>query len=316
MQKNMIIAVGSGGLSAVASMAFLSGTPGALFLVYLSTLPIFLIAFSMGPIAATTAGLGGMAIAGLLGGIMTAGTYALLHALPALLVSRQSMLQRSTANGKTSWYPVGNALSILAILSAGMLALAGFYLAGSVGNLHETVGLHLADAFAIMLPGLGETERFAMVDMLASIFPGAMGSSWVLMIAVNAILAQTILVRMGKNLRPTPAFSDLVLPHWATWPLIATAVFALLVPGETRYLAQNVAMVLVVPYFFLGLSVVHWTMSRVRHTTILLSVFYLILFLSGWALLLVAAVGLIEQWAGIRNRFVNVADDHTTDLDA
>ncbi|NQV43403.1 MAG: DUF2232 domain-containing protein [Rhodospirillales bacterium] len=303
MQKNMIIAVGGGGLSAAASMAFLAGTPGALFFAYLATLPIFLVGFSMGPVAATVAGLGGFVMAGLLGGALAAGMYGLVHALPAWLVSRQSLLQTSTPDGKTVWYPVGSILGSLSLFCAGLMGATGLFIMGNTDSLHGLVSEYLSEAFSFIAPAMTSVELGNVIEMLVSIFPGAMGASWILMLVVNALVAQRGLVRMGRNLRPSPRLKDLVLPQWLAWPMIGMAVLGLLASGDIRYIAQNTAIVLAVPYFFLGLSVVHWAVRRVTFAGPLLVAFYLALFVSGWALLAVAAVGMAEQWAGLRSRF-------------
>ncbi len=310
MQKNMIIAVGSGGLSAAASMVFFTGTPGAFLFAYLATLPLFLIGLSMGPVAATAAGLGGFLFAGLLGGFIAAGVYGLVHAVPAWLVSRQSLLQTVTPNGKTDWYPIGNILGSLALFCAGFILALGMFLMGSVDSLSGMVSGYLSDAFSFMAPSLTAVELETVISMLVSIFPGAMGASWVLMLVINALLAQLVLVRMGRNLRPSPSFKDLTLPQWMAYPMIFMAAVGLLASGDVRYIAQNTAIVLAVPYFFLGVSVAHWAVRRVSFAVPLLVCFYLAMLVSGWVLLLVAALGMAEQWAGIRNRFSTDQNDH------
>lgn len=312
MQKNMIIAVGGGGLSAAASIAFLVGTPGALIFAYLATLPIFLISFSLGPVAATAAGVSGFVIAGLLGGALAAGIYGLIHALPAWLIARQSLLQTQSPDGRTMWYPVGSILGSLSLFCAGFMAGVGLFLMGSVDSLPGLVGAYLNDAFGFMAPAMNSADLTGMVDMLVTMFPGAMGASWVLMLVVNALLAQSVLVRMGNNIRPSPRFTNLALPQWLAWPMVIMAAIGLLASGDIRYIAQNTAIVLAVPYFFLGLSVIHWAVRRLTFATPLLVGLYLVLLISGWALLFVAALGMAEQWTGLRKRFSTNDHDQTT----
>jgi uncharacterized protein YybS (DUF2232 family) len=317
MQKNMLIAVGSGGLSAVASLAFLSGMPGGLLFVYLATLPIFIVAFSMGSTAASVAAVSGIVMAGLVGGALTAAAFGLFHALPAWFVSRQSLsVQKSLDRNNDEslvWYPVGSVLSILTLLCAALMVIGALaFTSNSVDTIEQSIAQSLFETFAIMMPNQGDAEMLAMVDTLASIFPGAMGGSWVLMTVVNAVLAQNIVTRMGRNIRPTPRFMHMELPHWAAWPLIITAVMALIMSGEARYMAQNVTMILATPFFFLGLSVIHWAVRRISFSTALLTVFYLIMIVSGWALMLVAALGMIEQWAGVRSRFNDKTNNDLT----
>lgn len=317
MQKNMLIAIGGGGLSAVASMAFLSGAPGALFLVYVATLPLFLVAFSAGTLAVAIAGISGVVLSGLAGGIFTSSAYGIFHALPAWLVSRQSLLRQTPTSQEVKWNPIGNVLSVLVLACAGLLTIAAFYAAGETGgDFSGAVTQNLYDALTAMLPGIGDAERMNMVDLIAPIFFGAMGGSWVLMTALNAVIAQGILVKMGKNIRPTPKFSMMTLPNWLSLPLIGVAILSLITQGDVRYIAQSIIIVLATPYFLLGLSVAHWAVRRISFGGAVLAGFYLMMVLSGWAMIVIAGVGMIEQWAGIRNKFNQNSTNVTTDIDA
>jgi hypothetical protein len=56
---------------------------------------------------------------------------------------------------------------------------------------------------------------------------------------------------------PTPNWSALTLPEWMSWPLVGTAVVALVSSGDVAYLAHNLVLIFAAPYFFLGLAVVH-----------------------------------------------------------
>ena len=72
---------------------------------------------------------------------------------------------------------------------------------------------------------------------------------------------------------------------------------------DLGYLGRNIAMVFAVPYFLGGLAVVHGLVREVAFSGVLLGTFYLVVIISGWALVVVAGVGIIEQWAGLRSRF-------------
>ena len=61
-------------------------------------------------------------------------------------------------------------------------------------------------------------------------------------------------------------------------------------------------MVFATPYFLLGLAVVHSLARRVSYTGPLLVVFYLVIVVSLWATLVVAGIGVVEQWYGLRGR--------------
>jgi hypothetical protein len=316
MQKNMLIAVGGGSLSAVASMAFFNGTPGALLFVYMATLPLFLVTLSLGATAGMVACAAGLFVAFLMGGIFNAGSFGLLHAFPAWLVSKNCLVQTDNPDGSKAWTPVGQVLGLLAMACGGIVLLTGFYVAGLDGGIQGTIRTHLDEVFSVMALDLGDDAIGDLVAMLVSLFPGAMGAAWFMMTIVNALAAQSVLVRSGKNIRPTPDFKTFALPHWVAIPMLIAGVISLVSTGDVRYMAQNMTMILAIPYFFLGLAVAHWAIGHLRDFRIPLFIgFYIILVASGWALMLVTALGMLEQWAGLRNRFSRDERNSSNNLD-
>ncbi|MCH8237622.1 MAG: DUF2232 domain-containing protein [Proteobacteria bacterium] len=302
MSKETLIAIGAGVLSAISAMTLFGRTPGALIFVYLASLPLFMAGLSAGPRAATIGGAVGFMVAGLLGGSMAAGVFGLMQALPAWLVVRQSMLQRPAGapGGQPKRYPAGHTLCWLTILAGTLLAVAAVASLSDDRTFSTVVTSNLDHVFKAIAPELDEVQRTSIVGVMTPMFPGAVGVSWVLMTIVNATLAQGILVRMGHNLRPSPAYAGLELPQWMSWPLLGSAALALLGSGEIEYTGRNLAMVMAVPYFFLGLTVIHTWARRLAFTGLILASFYLVLLLSGWMTLVVAGLGMLEQWRGLR----------------
>ena len=315
MPREALIVIIGGLFSAFAAMAFLGGSALSLMLVYLAPIPLLLVGLGLGPRAATmTAGVGFLAT-GIFGGVLAAGIYGLVHALPAWTVARLVMLQRQRENGGgngtepgketgAEWYPLGPALAALALLSGGLILLADLN-AGESG-LDGMLNAHLGEAFQVMLPALDEAGRERVIDTIIPFFPGVVGASWVIMTVANAAIAQGMLVRMGWNLRPSPAYAELELPHWVSWPLGVSAAAALI--GSMMgmeglgYIGRNITMVFAIPYFFLGLAVIHTLARRVTFASAVLVMLYLVVLMSGWAAVVVAGVGVTEQWIGLRDR--------------
>lgn len=320
MQRNVLIAVGSGGVSALASVAFLGGVPGGIIFVYVASLPLFLVGLSGGPIMAGIASFSGIIASAILGGIFAAVIYAVAHGFPAWLVNRQALLREVVDNdgkavglstqGTGDWYPLGNIAATLFLFGAAMMVVSGHTLAGNVdGGLSALVRDHLTTTMQIMAPNVDESLRTLMVETLHPLFPGAMAASWIGMVAINALVAQAILRRSDRNLRPQAGTGTFDLPHWAAWPLIAAAAVALVSDGEISYYARNAAIVLATPYFLLGVVVVHGVTRRLSFRPVALLAFYLMLLISTWALVIVAALGMLEQWAELRLRFASTDDE-------
>lgn len=321
MPKETLIAIGAGVLSAILATAFLSRAPGALFFVYLASLPLFMAGLSLGPKAGMVSSAVGFMTAGLVGGGLSAGLFGLMQALPAWMIVRQMLLQRPAGVGPgpgsgpggqgaaIEWYPLGDMLCWLTMLAAGMLMLMAVAAAAGENGLSALVALNLDQILQSIAPDMDPGRLEPMVGIMAPLFPGAAGVSWLLMIIVNVSLAQGLLVKLGHNLRPSPAYGNLQLPHWMSWPLVGSAALALLGTGEMEYTGRNLAMILAVPYFFLGLTVVHAWAHRVSFTGTALFFFYLMLVIWGWAALMVAGIGVIEQWTGLSRRMAGVDEN-------
>ena len=324
MPRDVLIAIGGGLMSAVAAVAFFGGSAFSLLFVYFASVPLLMVGLGLGPKAVTIAAGAGICATGIVGGLIPAGIFGLIQALPAWIVSRLAMLRFSTAeseienaenrdDGKsTNWYSPGLALSVLALLAS--MIIVGAAVTAGEGGMKGMVEAYLAKAFDFMTSTMGDQGKDRMVTTLALFFPGVIGASWVTMIAVNAVVAQGVLARMGRNLRPTPAYSGIDLPLWYSWTIVVAAAVALigniLGAEELGYAAYNVAIVAAVPYFFLGLAVIHTLARRVASPGLVLVGVYGVIIVSMWAAVVVAGVGIAEQWVGLRDRQNDDEDGH------
>ena len=94
----------------------------------------------------------------------------------------------------------------------------------------------------------------------------------------------------------------------------AALLGVLLGAPELKYIGRNLAMILAVPYIFLGLAVVHALARRLSFPGTFLAVFYIVLVYfvlgnSGWLVVVLAAVGMIEDWTGLRVRLAEREDN-------
>jgi hypothetical protein len=303
MSKQVLIALAAGAASALASLSIATGSVLALLMMYAAPLPLFLAGLSQGPRSVALAVASGFAVTGLVGGTPAAALFGLVHGIPAWLVVRQLLAYRMAPGGAVEWPAAGAVIALLATMAAGTLAGAATALSGD-GGLETTVSNVLDQAFrALALP---DPLREGWLSILVPLFPGFAGASWVVMTVLNAILAQGILARQGKALRPTPAFTTLAMPDWASWGLLGAAGLVVAASGmdlaELRYAGRNIALVMMVPFFFLGLAVVHSMARQTLNGTMLLAAFYLLVLVFDGAKLLVAGIGVVEHWVGLRRR--------------
>jgi uncharacterized membrane protein len=82
--------------------------------------------------------------------------------------------------------------------------------------------------------------------------------------------------------------------------IAAAGVFALAGEGTSAYAARNLVAILLVPYFFSGLGVIHALMRRVANSILPLVLFYIFLLFLGWPIFMIAGLGLIDHWMGLR----------------
>jgi hypothetical protein len=303
MLKAGVIALGGGGLSAAASVAALFGASGGVVFAYLAPLPLLLVGLGLGSGATAIATATGILAVAVLGGVPAAGVYGGMHAFPSWLIVHQ-MLSQKPAGGVPSSRSVGSILCWLAVVGgviATVTAVVGRGEAGIEGSVRDL----LAGAASMAAPDLADVDRDTFVGYMAPLFIGVSGITWMLMLVVNGVLAQAVLARRGWNLVPTPKWSELTLPEWMTWPLVGTAVVALVSSGDMEYLAHNLVLIFAAPYFFLGLAVVHSLAQLAPRRGFVLTAFYVTLGLFlAFAGAAVVGLGVIEQWAGVRRRFV------------
>jgi len=306
MSSSLLLVAGGGGASALLFLSLLVGGTGALIFAYLAPLPLLLLGLGPGFVAAALGGVTAAAAVSVVGNVIAGIAFALANMAPALLVARQALLARRRSDGEVEWYPPGNLVLVLAgygvVLILGAAILAGGEDGGLEGLVRGAVMGTLDSIAGFAEDGEPDAVR-ALGDMLVPVFPALVVVSWLLMTVANAALAQGLLMRFGRNRRPPMRMSEVALPGWTPAALAATGVLAVLADGTLGYVATNAALVLLVPFFFAGLGVVHAFAETRPGRAMLLVLFYLFAFvLFQWVVPLVVGLGLIEHWAGLRAR--------------
>lgn len=291
------------------SLSFMAGSAFGVVLGYVAPLPLFLIGLGLGTAYGAVGGISGGILAGLLGvlvtstsGMLTAAGFLLVNAVPAWLAVRQVLQSQAAPDGSIRWRSPGWALAGIAVFGTVCLVAIAFLTWGEGADLGAEVAAYLDQILRIMAPNLSEDQVGMLVRTVAPLFPGLVIAWWVVMLAANGVIAQSVLVRMGRNVRPSERLQDLRLPDWLSWLFVAAAAVALVAGGDVDYVARNALAVLAVPFLFLGLAVVHVLARRTPYPVPILVIFYFILVVSGWAAFGVAGIGMIEQWAGVRRR--------------
>ncbi|MBB4285807.1 DUF2232 domain-containing protein [Roseospira goensis] len=325
MPQTVLIALAAGiaGALLYAAMLALGPVAGAIPW-FLSPVPLLLAGFTLGRAGGFVAcGVGALAfgLVSLSGG---AGTlYLLSDALPAALVVAWALrpapgLTNPAPARSRAWMPAGTILARLALLPPlGMVVLALLapsHADGLQGLLREQIGAGLdrmlAEAGSGAMPALDGATRGAVLDSAVQFLPGGMAMSWLFRIVVAAVLAQALAQRLGRAVRPSPAYGALELPAWYGAVFAAVVLASVVLAGDAGYVAWSAALGLSLPFLLLGFKLVHQVARRTPQPTLVLVVFYIV-FLSVSAVAIVAMVlaGLVEYAATLRRRAAGRASE-------
>jgi hypothetical protein len=303
MPQTLGLAVLAGVVSSALFLCLLTGVPGMVLLAYFVQLPLLLAGLAMGLTASMVAVAGALLINGVIAGAVATMIYGVIQALPALIVVRQALLARQDGQN-VEWYPPGLLLAQLTCVAGLGIGLAFLLLLDHPGGLQGAIEAFLASALVEMGALEAEAVPSAELGPWMFLFPGLMATSWLVMVVLNAVLAQALAVRLGWNRRPSPDLTRLELPSWL-WPALGAAgLVALLGEHGWGFLGRSLLIVFVVPYVFLGLAVIHTLVRRWSHPGWLLAAVYGALVLLGWPILAVLLLGFVEDWAHLRRRLV------------
>lgn len=305
MAKDMAIAAGGGIASAALYLTVMAETPVALFLAYLALLPLFVIGLGWGTWAAAIAAMTAVAVVAVAASPKTGLVFALAYGVSAVLMVRLALRARREADGAVAWYPVGSLVAWIAIYACGSFTLLA--LLGGDAEVNASIA-QLEELFSSVIPGEQQPQTATLIRTIAGYFPAIMITSWLIMTLVNAILAQVVLERSGHNLRPRPQGTTIALPEWYAAVTAGAAALALIAPhmdlAAVGFAARNSALALLVPYFLVGLAVVHvWARRRPARVMILMGFYLLVMVFGGFGMLAVAGLGFMEQWLDLRRRF-------------
>ena len=295
------LAIGGGVLSGLLFLSTLGG-PTLIMLQYLSQLPLFAVGLGLGLGPAIIAGVVASAIPLAVDGPRGL-IFVFAHAIPVVVLVRQALLNRPGASGVAEWYPPGPMVVFLSAYAAGAVVLGSLLLSGHDGGMSGAV-VELFEQTLEVLNGetLDPISR-ETVAAYAFVLPAMIGVSWLIMVAVNGVLAQSLLVNFGRALRPTPAFAALRLPYWPAYAVGGAAVLWLIAgPGNIGFAAAAVLIVMLAPFFIQGLTVVHVAARRIPARLIVLIFFYMFMLFLLWPMIVVAVLGLLEQWLRLRRR--------------
>lgn len=304
-QLAIAIAVGAGAVSALLHLSTQWSLLGALILTLFTPLPLLMAGLSLGLAGALIAVGAAVAAVLLAGDGLRALIFLVADGAPALFLVRQALLSRAGPDGGVEWYPPGLLLAWLTVYGALVFALLALFMGAGPGSLQAAISDYV-DGFREIIAQRSRSDAEGLEGLMATIkavFPFLGVTWWLIVMIGNAVLAQKLVVRLERQLRPTPDLRATELPRWLTLGAVAATFVALLGSGWLGFVATNVALILFVPFFLTGLAVVHAISAGWPGRAAILFAIYLLFFLFGWPVLVVAGLGVLDQVTGLRHRF-------------
>ncbi len=312
MPREALIAIAAGLASALLHLSTEWSLLGALVFALAAPMPLFAAGLGRGLNAGLVAAGVATALIAAVAGLPGAGLFAASDALPVLLLVRFALLNRPLhvdggPEGGTEWYPPGLLLAWLSLYCAAAFAVLAVVMGSGPGGLQTGISNYVDGFRQALMAGTGDgtaanpaVER--MFATLERVFPFLVVTWWIVIVVANGVAAQKFLVRTGHAMRPSPDLTATALPGWMFPAVVAAAAVALVGSGWLGFMATNIALILCVPYFLTGLAVLHAISARWNGRTAILIAVYLLLLLFGWPLLVVTGLGMVEHWAGLRQR--------------
>jgi len=320
--KNIIWSIVAGLLGGAVFSMMMKGGLLAMIGVCLSPLPIIMAGLSTGFIGATIASAAGL----LLLSILTFGEATIIYfawdIAPSLLLVYLALKHRTQGKG-TVWYPLGYTLSWLSLLTAGIALLTILAIIAALDNaIASTVSNTAVQAAAaptldietglkaLLLKAVSETlssqidaaSAMAAIEKIVPIFMTMLATTWFLRIVFVAYIAEYILLKKKKALRPKPSYTEIYVQNWALGLVVVGAAIGYLASGNIGYISASLAACMAIPFCALGLSRIHLWAEQTKFAGVLLLIFYTLLtlaFILGFGAIeifvLLAAIGLYEQ---------------------
>ncbi|MBV8061303.1 MAG: DUF2232 domain-containing protein [Alphaproteobacteria bacterium] len=307
--KHLVAAILAGAVSASLLVVALSHAETAIFFVaYIVSIPLYMAAMGIGALGGLIASFSGMASLLATQPLNIPFIYAFSYAVPATIVGALVMFTRK---------PRGETIPVVGLSEGHLLTAITVYpclvFVTVVGLTMSHPGGLLAlttEAFHAITDQLGShfsadqvTLLKSILDRLALVTPALAAYAWIIVNIMAVGLAQHALMNFKWNKRAPFRLQELQVPVPLIYAVALTGVIGSFAPAPFDYIDSNLSLILGLPFMFVGFAVVHaWAATKPRGVFFLIA-FYALISLFVWLVLLVALLGVIDQWAHFRQRF-------------
>lgn len=304
MSRAQLIPLGAGVVAALLHLSVTLGSPGAFMLAYFAQAPIAATGLALGFMpAAMAAALAAVLVALGSPGVGALSLFVLTSALPVLVVVYFALQNRApdeNEGGTADWYPAGRILGWLTALGLVAFVVAYLMFMGAENGVRGAIESYLSTIMSAFR-GADPAAVDRVIGTMSRFFPAIAVASWILMNVINGVLAQQFLTVSGKNIRPKPLYREIQAPLWPIALVVLGALMAFF-GGEPGFFGLNVMLIATIPFFFIGLAVLHSISAAWPGRPIMLAAVYLFVGLALWPAAVIALLGILEYWLRLRER--------------
>jgi hypothetical protein len=235
-------------------------------------------------------------------------TYVLIYAVPCLALIALALRYRVGADGNVYWYPEGHLLTAMTLYPCLFFICGAALASGHEGGLLGLTTQHLNEALEPMksqMPGDTVVQLTAIMNIFTKFLPALLGTSWIFLALVSMVVAQVILQRQNWHLRTGFTLHELYTPSWLVYAVAVTGLAGVLAPAPFNYIGSNLAIILCIPFFLIGMAVIHVWAGMQKATKLILIALYLVISIFPAFVLIPVLMGVIDQWGNFRKRMTH-----------
>jgi hypothetical protein len=222
------------------------------------------------------------------------------------------LAQPGGREGELDWYPVGRLVLWAAVLGALVALIAIAQLGGDAATIQQTLHrafehmlrlqLEIPADAPLVVPGIDDPNR--VIDLVVAAAPAAVAVLSTIIQLFNLWLAARVVKISGRLRRPWPDLAATRLPPAAMLALVL-AFAGTFLPGILGIAAAMPTASLLVAFAVLGFAVMHGITRYMQGRTAVLIILYtgfVLLGWSGWPILMMSLLGMIDGAFDLRRR--------------
>lgn len=283
------------GLASALAFFVVIGLGLGSFFLFFPTLPLFMLGLHTNARQVAHAAAVAALTVAIISGVAVGGSFAILISIPAWYIIHLGMKRiANDAKGQPQWLPIGYIFSLLCVFACAVMGLVTFYYALMPVNLPTMIATYVRTAFEPLKDQFGDNIELLAVNW-SFLTLGITLWVWGLALYAHLWFAHFLLARKGKGERASVAITPFTMPAWML-SLLGICALASLIGGESaQFIGKSLLIVLALPYFFLGIALIHQSSQQWPNRKIFLFILYFMMFAQLWPVMLVSGIGLWHQ---------------------